>query len=331
MCTRFGQILAQRRYGLAVRHQNRDCPAADDFAFIQGNNESSKSVPAGTTKATAPFFTGSVSSTCTCALEGYSTNIHRRSRCRDTGQTPHQSRQQHQTVSHHYLTLQLKQKRGPFSHLPKHLSIFISQRGGDSVSPNSLEKAMTISRVSDPLLQLPQKRLPRPAQEAFAHRNLFCVRGNPHTGIPYAKALRREGCALAGNLEEGRGFFGTLSPSQNRFHYFSFAPQHFLYFCRCRRDRDRCGPACSRLWPEREPEQIFGFVGVGKLLRLLLVLEHRFRLGRAATTSSATSVGRCSTRTRVRARNAPSRMCTSSSWNMLKPSRLYSSLGSRWP
>lgn len=58
----------------------------------------------------------------------------------------------------------------------------------------------------------------------------FCVRVNPHTGIPYAKALRREGCALAGNLEGGRAFFGTLSPSQNRFHYFSFAPQHFLYF-----------------------------------------------------------------------------------------------------
>ena len=46
-------------------------------------------------------------------------NIHRRSRCRDTGQTPHQSRQQHQTVSHHYLTLQLKQKKGAFQPPPQ--------------------------------------------------------------------------------------------------------------------------------------------------------------------------------------------------------------------
>ena len=190
----------------------------------------SKSVPAGTTKATAPFFTGSVSSTCTCALEGYSTI----SIAGAAAATPdrHHIKAANNTRRFRITTslCSSNKKRGPFSHLPKHLSIFISQRGGDSVSPNSLEKAMTISRVSDPILQLPQKTPPATSTGGVCTCNLFCVRVNPHTGIPYAKALRREGCALAGNLEGGRAFFGTLSPSQNRFHYFSFAPQHFLYF-----------------------------------------------------------------------------------------------------
>lgn len=57
----------------------------------------------------------------------------------------------------------------------------------------------------------------------------LCQGQSPHRD-PLRKSLGREGCALAGNLEGGRAFFGTLSPSQKRFHYFSFAPQHFLYF-----------------------------------------------------------------------------------------------------
>ena len=151
----------------------------------------SKSVPAGTTKATAPFFTGSVSSTCTCALEGYSTI----SIAGAAAATPdrHHIKAANNTRRFRITTslCSSNKKRGPFSHLPKHLSIFISQRGGDSVSPNSLEKAMTISRVSDPSSSSHKKRLPRPAQEAFAC-NFFCVRVNPHTGIPY-KSLEAGG------------------------------------------------------------------------------------------------------------------------------------------
>ena len=37
--TRFGQILTQRRYGLTVRHRNRNCPAAGDLTFIQRNHK----------------------------------------------------------------------------------------------------------------------------------------------------------------------------------------------------------------------------------------------------------------------------------------------------
>lgn len=89
---------------------------------------------------------------------------------------------------------------------------------------------MTISRVSESTPQLPQKTPPATSIEGVCICNLLYVRVNPHTEIPYAKALRREDCALAGNLEGGRVFFGTLSPSQNHLHYFSFVPQHLLYF-----------------------------------------------------------------------------------------------------
>ena len=54
-------------------------------------------------------------------------------------------------------------------------------------------------------------------------QSFLCQGQSPHRD-PLRKSLE------AGNLEGGRAFFGTLSPSQNRFHYFSFAPQHFLYF-----------------------------------------------------------------------------------------------------
>ena len=119
MCTRFGQILAQRRYGLAVRHQNRDCPAADDFAFIQGNNERLQVGTHRDHKGHRPVLHGQRIVNLHLRARRIQHNIHRRSRCRDTGQTPHQSRQQHQTVSHHYLTLQLKQKKGAFQPPPQ--------------------------------------------------------------------------------------------------------------------------------------------------------------------------------------------------------------------
>mgnify|MGYP000679407995 CR=1 FL=1 len=52
---------------------------------------------------------------------------------------------------------------------------------------------------------------------------------SPHRNPVREKSFGRA-VPLATNFGGGRAFFGTLSPSQNRFHWFSFAPQHFLYF-----------------------------------------------------------------------------------------------------
>ena len=57
----------------------------------------------------------------------------------------------------------------------------------------------------------------------------FHAAGTPRMGTRYAKRFFGA-VPFIGNPREGRAFFGKPSLPQKLFHYFSFAPQHFLYF-----------------------------------------------------------------------------------------------------
>lgn len=57
----------------------------------------------------------------------------------------------------------------------------------------------------------------------------FHAAGTPRMGNPVREKVFR-GCALHRQSEGRKGLFGKPSLPQKLFHYFSFAPQHFLYF-----------------------------------------------------------------------------------------------------